>query len=56
MNKRKMLAKLDQILANYDSEIVPAIKVGLNQIQGDLKDSQNYWKRYKQKSQKLRRF
>lgn len=32
--------KLDQILANYDSEIVPAIKVGLNQIQGDLKDSQ----------------
>ncbi|EAH2181672.1 YhgE/Pip domain-containing protein, partial [Listeria monocytogenes] len=33
-------AKLDQILANYDSEIVPAIKVGLNQIQGDLKDSQ----------------
>lgn len=37
---KKVSAKLDQILANYDSEIVPAIKVGLNQIQGDLKDSQ----------------
>lgn len=37
---KNVSAKLDQILANYDSEIVPAIKVGLNQIQGDLKDSQ----------------
>ncbi|EKM9282546.1 YhgE/Pip domain-containing protein, partial [Listeria monocytogenes] len=37
---KNVSTKLDQILANYDSEIVPAIKVGLNQIQGDLKDSQ----------------
>lgn len=32
--------KLQQILNSYDAEIVPKVKTGLNQIQGDLADSQ----------------